>query len=206
VVTNLIFPNEQVVWFSWKYSEDNVASNVNVAVAAYVTTQACLKLYDYMSKLGESVLYCDTDSVIYVQKVDESPRVTTGDYLGDLTDELEEFGSGSFIGQFVSGCTTNYAFTVICPSNCKHTTMCKLKGITFYYENLKIINFTSLRDMILEDASPLHVHDPKKIKRKHGGIVVSQPETKEYKVFFKKRRLMDNFDSHMDISNLFIYV
>jgi len=47
---------------SWKYSEDNVTTgkNVNVAVAAYVTTQARLKLYGYLSKLGMSVLYCDT--------------------------------------------------------------------------------------------------------------------------------------------------
>jgi hypothetical protein len=29
--------------------------------------------------------------------------VETGDYLGDLTDELEEFGSGSYIEEFVSG-------------------------------------------------------------------------------------------------------
>ena len=35
--------------------------NVNVTVAAYVTTQALLKLYEYFSKLGESVLYYDTD-------------------------------------------------------------------------------------------------------------------------------------------------
>ena len=35
--------------------------NVNVAVAAYVTTQAHLKLYEYLRELGESVLYCDTD-------------------------------------------------------------------------------------------------------------------------------------------------
>jgi hypothetical protein len=47
--------------------------------------------------------------------------------------------------------------------------------------------------MILEDAPPVHVHILKKIKRKHG-IVVSEPETKEYKVVFEKRRLMDNFD------------
>ena len=61
-VTNLIFPNEEVAWVSWKYSEDNVTTgkNVNVAVAAYVTTQARLKLYGYLSKLGMSVLYCDT--------------------------------------------------------------------------------------------------------------------------------------------------
>jgi len=45
-VTNLIFPNDYVAWVSWKYSEDNIAigKNVNVAVAAYVTTQAGLKL------------------------------------------------------------------------------------------------------------------------------------------------------------------
>ena len=44
-VTNLIFPNDDVTWVSWKYSEDNVAAgkNVNVAVAAYVTIQARLK-------------------------------------------------------------------------------------------------------------------------------------------------------------------
>ena len=62
------------------------------------------------------------------------------------------------------------------------------------YENSKVVNFTSLKIMILEDAPPIHVHNPKKIKRKQGGIVVSEPETKEYKVVFKKRRLMDNFD------------
>jgi len=49
--------------------------------------------------------------------------------------------------------------------------------------------------MILENAPPVHVHNPRKIKRKHGGAVVSEPETKEYKFVFKKRRLMDNLDS-----------
>ena len=64
-VTNLIFPNDDVAWISWKYSEDNVAAgkNVNVAVAAYVTTQARLKLYEYLSKLGQSMLHSDTDTV-----------------------------------------------------------------------------------------------------------------------------------------------
>jgi hypothetical protein len=57
-VTNLIFPNDDMAWVSWKYSEENVAAgkNVNLAVAAYITTHARLKLYEYLSKLGESVL------------------------------------------------------------------------------------------------------------------------------------------------------
>jgi len=115
--------------------------------------------------------------------------------LGDLTDELEEFGFGSYIGQFVSGCPKNNAFSVFSPSTGKRTTKCKIKGITLNYDNSKAVNFTSLRNMILEDNTPLHVHSPRKIKRKHGGIVVSEREKKEYKVVFKKRRLMDEFDS-----------
>jgi len=49
--------------------------------------------------------------------------------------------------------------------------------------------------MILENAPPVHVHNPRKIKRKHGGVVVTELEMKQYKVVFYKRRLMDNFDS-----------
>jgi len=61
--------------------------------------------------------------------------------------------------------------------------------------------------MILEDAPPVHVHNSKKIKRKHGGIVASELETKDYKVIFKKRRLMDNFDSTIWILVIyFIYL
>jgi hypothetical protein len=103
-VTNLIFPNDDVAWISWKYTEDHVAAgkNVNVADAAYVTTLARLKLYEYLRELRESVLCCDTDSVIYIQNIDEAPKLKTGDYLGDLTDEVE-FGSGSFIEEFVLG-------------------------------------------------------------------------------------------------------
>ena len=53
-VTNLIFQNDDVAWVSWKYSEENVDAwkNFNVAVAAYVTTQTRLKMYEYLSKWG----------------------------------------------------------------------------------------------------------------------------------------------------------
>ena len=92
---------------------------------------------------------------------------------------MEEFGSGSFIDEFVSGGPKNYALSVICPSTGIRTTKCKVKGITLNYENSKVVNFTSLRNMILEDAPPVHVYNAKKITRKHGGIVVSELETKK---------------------------
>jgi hypothetical protein len=113
----------------------------------------------------------------------------SGDYLGDLTVELEAFGGGSYMEDFVSW-PKNYAFSVFCPLMRKRTRKCKVKGITFIYENSKV-NFPSLRRMIFEDYKPVHVHNPKKIKRKHGCFLVSEPETKEYNVFFKERRLME---------------
>ena len=151
-------------------------------------------------------------TVIYVQKEGEPPKVTIGDYLGDLTDELEESDSGCSIDEFFSGGPEKYAFSVICPSTCKRITKCKVNGITLNYENTKVVNFTSLRIMILENAPPVHVHNPKKIKRKHGGIVVSEQKTKEYNVVFKKRRLTETFDSlpygyyYIYIIYLFVYL
>jgi len=47
--------------------------------------------------------------------VDEPPKVETWDYLGDLTDELEEFGSGSYIEEFVSGGTKTMHFLYFAP-------------------------------------------------------------------------------------------
>jgi hypothetical protein len=160
-----------------------------------VTTQARLKLYDYLNRLGQSVLYYHTDSVVYVQKTAEPPTIAIGDYLGDLTDELQEYGSGSYIDEFVSGGPKNYAFSVICPSTGKRTYKCKVKGITLNYDTSKVVNFDTLKTTIHENAPPVHVHNPKKIKRKHVCDVVTDPKSKEYKVFFKKRRLIDNFDS-----------
>jgi len=150
-----------------------------VAVAAYVTTHARLQLYEYLSALGKSVLYCDTDSVVFLQKDNDPPKVKTVDYLGDITNELEEYGPASLIQEFVSGGPKNYAFSAFCPSTGKRATEIKVKGITLNYENSKVVNFTALRNMILENAAPVHVHNPKKIKMKQGGVVVSEPETKE---------------------------
>jgi hypothetical protein len=115
--------------------------------------------------------------------------------LGDLTNELEEYGKDSYITEFVSGGPKNYAFSVFCPSTGIHITKCKAKGITLNYNNSKVVNFASLKNMVVEDPTPVHVHNSKKIIRKHGGHVFSAAETKEYKIVYTKRRLIDGFDS-----------
>jgi hypothetical protein len=68
------------------------------------------------------------------------------------------------------------------------STKCIVKGITLNYTNSQTVHFSSVKHTILKDSTPLHVHNPKKIKYKHGGVVISEPETKEHKIVLKNRR------------------
>ena len=95
----------------------------------------------------------------------------TGDYLGELTNELEEYGSGSFIEEFVRW-PENLCVFCFLPLDGKRATKCKVNGITLNYVNSKYVNFTAFRNMILENTAKVHVHNSKKIKRKQGGVVV----------------------------------
>ena len=45
-----------------------VLRHTNEVIRAYVTIEARLKLYPYLDALKEKALYCDTDSVICLQK------------------------------------------------------------------------------------------------------------------------------------------
>ena len=70
----------------------------NVVLAAFTTAHARSILYDYISKVKhpEQVLYCDTDSIMYVNEtnfsIHEDDEITldipTGNNLGEMTDEL----------------------------------------------------------------------------------------------------------------------
>ena len=62
--------------------------NRNVVIASFVTAYARLELFKVLHKLGDSVLYYDTDSVIYIEDVEKGHVLKTGSYLGGLTDEL----------------------------------------------------------------------------------------------------------------------
>ena len=46
-------------------------------------------MYKYVDKLQERAIYCDTESVIFVQPSDEAALVESGDNLGAMTSELK---------------------------------------------------------------------------------------------------------------------
>ena len=65
------------------------AYNNNVIICAFTTSLARLKLYSELEKNNSRVLYCDTDSLIYISKDNlYNPKITP--YLGGFSNELQE--------------------------------------------------------------------------------------------------------------------
>ena len=77
---------------------DVKGTKTNIFVVAFNTCHARLKLYEYLDTLQQQVLYYDTDSVVYKWRPGQ-PSIATGDFLGDITDDLD----GDVITEFVSG-------------------------------------------------------------------------------------------------------
>jgi hypothetical protein len=196
-VASLMFANDDVVWASWRYTEEENIPNLrhtNEVIGAYVTAGARLHLYSYLDRLQRRAIYCDTDSVLFVQPSDEAPLVETGDCLGAMTSELKP---SEYIEEFVSGGPKNYAYRIVDSATNKKKTICKVRGITLNYNASHFVNFDSIRDMILgqeEESVTVHTEHKIKRKRKSGGMVsiITEPEDKTYRIsFFKRRRLHD---------------
>jgi hypothetical protein len=78
----MMFANDDVVWVSWQYSEEAHVPPLrhgNDVIGSFVTAGARMHLYSYLDKLQDKALYCDTDSVIYIQPRNEPALVATGD-------------------------------------------------------------------------------------------------------------------------------
>ena len=106
---------------------------------AFRTAHARLELYDLMDKLGDRLLYSDTDSVVFVSK-DGDWEPPLGPYLGDLTDEI---GGGDHITEFSSAGPKTYGYRMASGNMCM-----KAKGITLNAENSKLIKLDTLIDLV----------------------------------------------------------
>ena len=100
-VSSLLFVSDHAVWISWQNADERHAptfKHTNDIIASYVTAGEGIHLYSYLNKLQEKALYCDTDSVVYIQTRGEPGLVETGNCLGAMTSELK---SGHHICEFV---------------------------------------------------------------------------------------------------------
>ncbi|XP_030758042.1 uncharacterized protein LOC115883772 [Sitophilus oryzae] len=144
-VNSIVPVNDDTLLVNWVFKDEayDVLPTVNVCLAAYTTAQARLKLYSYLEKVGDNAIYTDTDSVIYLSKAGQED-IPLGNFLGEMTDELEGYGEGSYIDEFVSGGPKNYAYKVYSPKSGEYSITCKVKGLSLNYNASQTIQFETI--------------------------------------------------------------
>ena len=185
--------SDDLVQLEWKHKKGYIPENLqtNIFLATFTTAHARLRLYDVLEKLDQQVLYFDTDSVVFKYKEGDY-RPQTGDFLGDLTDEL----NGEYIVEFVSAGPKNYAYRL---SN--GSCYCKVKGFTLNHKNSQKINFQAMCNEVFlwyfqGLSSGLSVHNPRKICRNaKEQNIFNREENKKYSVVYDKRRVLSNMDT-----------
>ena len=83
-----------VVNYEYAKAENSRPGNTSPAIASFVTSYARVELYNLIEDIeyrrGDRMIYCDTDSAIFVQRPND-PHIKTGNFLGELTDEFADY-------------------------------------------------------------------------------------------------------------------
>ena len=193
---HVLSPNRCMLEYTHSEGFQPEMSHVNVFIAAFTTANARSRLFHVLNKLGKRVIYLDTDSCVY-EYDDKKPNEYTpdmGDYLGQWTNELNE---GEYITKFVSSGPKSYCFITN-----QGRSVTRLKGFTLNDETIQLLNFESIKNLVLfwadPDAFPLkddqvpHISVPygKIIRDKYNFKLFSREEIKKYRVTYSKRRLI----------------
>lgn len=192
-VTGILPVNDTAMYVNYVSTHEAItqSAHTNVAIAAYVTTQARLHLYSYLERLDRRVLYCDTDSCVYVTNA-RALDLPTGQLLGELTNELEGYGKESFISSFVSGGPKCYAYIVqkrdANDESLGEAEICKVKGITLNFDNASHVNYRSLRELVTNGDDDCIILKNDVIRRTRFHEIVTRSETKTCRVVFEKRK------------------
>ena len=143
VVSAIRICSEDILEVVYTHKEDDLIPSfkTNVFVAAFTTCHARLKLYSYLDKLQKQVLYYDTDSVVYKWAPGQQD-IDTGDFLGEMTDELE----GDVIQEFVSGGAKNYAYRTL-----GDVYECKVRGMIKNVRTQQVLNFSAMKTLIFKE-------------------------------------------------------
>ena len=152
IVNGILPVNDHVLYVNWMYQNDALLQSrtTSVVIAAFTTAQARLKLFEYLNELGPRALYYDTDSVFCVGENGDRD-LPIGTLLGELTDELIEKGTGTYISSFVSGGPKFYAYECKLPDGTEQT-VCKIKGIRLDHSNSQKNNFRSVSELVSGDT------------------------------------------------------
>ncbi len=140
--------NEKIVQVISRYADSDYlpcSRDTNFFVAVATTAWARICLYQEIERVGERMLYCNTDSVIYEESENPEENLRLGSFLGEMTSELDD---DHYIIEFVSGGPKNYGYVTK-----KAKTVVKVKGFTLNCTNAEAFSFQKIKEVILNSVS-----------------------------------------------------
>lgn len=163
------------------------STETSVTHAAFVTAHARLKLYSELEKIGNRVLYFDTDSIIYISRAGEyKPKL--GNYLGELTSELD---TNDYIEEFVSAGPKNYGYRTK-----SGKTSCTVKGFTLNTSTKETINFDAIKRVVLQNRDEnIQVEQMRFVRNKNNWTIRTDNHYKKYRFVYNKRVLFENLET-----------
>nr|CAD2183233.1 unnamed protein product [Meloidogyne enterolobii] len=111
---------------------------------------ARINLFRAMQKIsgtqGCSLLYGDTDSVLFSYPKNMGSPLTPGYHLGELSEEYGEFN----IKEYVGAACKAYALKMIDKKTGEEKSMLKVRGITLTSDICKKLHYTSFKESVLD--------------------------------------------------------
>nr|CAD2176707.1 unnamed protein product [Meloidogyne enterolobii] len=166
----------------------------NVVISLWTTSAARLHLLKLMQKVvrtpGCSLLYTDTDSLIFAHPEDNNP-LELGPHLGDLTDEYPQHD----ILEYCSGGAKQYGLKLRRKNGSgENEYVLKVRGMTLNYDvmNNQNLRYETFKDTVINfvkngDRDPIFVIYPNFLRPSVvNSSVTSQPFHKMYKPFVGK--------------------
>jgi cytochrome c-type biogenesis protein CcmE len=175
--------------------------NHNVIIACFVTAYACLELFNVLHKLGSNVLYYDTDSVIFIEDIAKGKTIKTGEYLGEMTDELyEKNTTEKWIEQFCTTGPKSYSYRTNeyirtldnGETKKEKDEVVRAKGFTLKGQAKEKMTFDSISACIKDKKKEIEIVYRDFVRENSQNIAVKK-NTKKFKFTFDKRIIRNDF-------------
>ena len=138
-----------------------------------------------MKKLGDRVLYHDTDSIVFIDRPG-CYKPSLGKYLGDFTDEINP-KDGNHIIEFVSAGPKNNGYVLDTGKTTLH-----VKGFSMSYSAGLAVNFETMKEMVTTDRTRKTKVDQIVFTRDKNACVRTHKVEKLYGFTYTKRKLQED--------------
>ena len=187
-ISNINDFNEEVIEILYEYIDSPIRQKSilsNEYIGIFTTSYGRLELLKHMNKIGENVLYVDTDGLFFYGRDD----IQTSLNMGGLKDEM----NGKIITEFLSLAPKTYAYKYI--ENGITKTSLKAKGFTISKSNSEKLDLEGMLKLLNGDTNKIELTENITLQNKNHKNFKNIKRIKCFNFNFDKRILKNDFSS-----------